>query len=239
MPRPKRFDLPGIPQHVVQRGNNRQNVFFAPESRRAYLQWLSEGAKRYGLEVHAYCLMTNHVHLLVTPRRKAAIGRTLQHLGRHYVGSINCIQGRTGTLWEGRYKASVVDSECYLLSCYRYIELNPVRAGIVPHPREYPWSSYRANAEGKGSDRVAPHSLYLALGETPQSRMRAYAELFRDALDPGAEALIRNALEHNHVVGGEDFRAKLERLTKRRVSATCRGRPPKSDAQSDEAERSK
>ena len=238
MPRPKRFDLPGIPQHVVQRGNNRQKVFFAPEDRRAYLKWLSEGAKRYGLEVHAYCLMTNHVHVLVTPRRKAAIGRTLQHLGRHYVGYINCIQGRTGTLWEGRYKASVVDDERYLLSCYRYIELNPVRAEMVTHPREYAWSSYRVNGEGEASDLIAPHALYLALGATFESRMSGYRELFSHALGPGVEASIRDALAHNHFVGGEGFRAKLEQLTGRRVSASYRGRPLKADPQAQEPERS-
>lgn len=239
MPRPKRFDLPGIPQHVVQRGNNRQNVFFAPEDRRAYLKWLTEGPKRYGLEVHAYCLMTNHVHLLAMPRRKASIGRSLQHLGRHYVGYINCIRGRTGTLWEGRYKASVVDSERYLLSCYRYIELNPVRAEMVMHPREYAWSSYRVNAEGEASDLIVPHALYLALGATFESRMRGYQDFFRHALDPDVEASIRDALAHNHFVGGEDFRAKLEHLTGRRVSASWRGRPPKLDARPDEPEQSK
>ncbi|MDH3380271.1 MAG: transposase, partial [Gammaproteobacteria bacterium] len=227
MPRPKRLDIPGIPQHVVQRGNNRQKVFYAPEHRKAYLKWLAEGAKRYGLAIHAYCLMTNHVHLLVTPERKGSIGRTFQHLGRHYVGYINCRQGRTGTLWEGRYKASVIDSESYLLSCYRYIELNPVRAEMVAHPRDYPWSSYRANAEGEGEHVIVPHPLYLGLGATDASRMRAYRDLFRDALDPDVEATIRDAISHNHHLGGEDFRVKLEQLAGRPVSASSRGRPAK------------
>ncbi|HSS64435.1 MAG TPA: transposase [Gammaproteobacteria bacterium] len=137
MPRPKRFDLPGIPEHVVQRGNNRRNVLFRPEDRRACLEWLSKGAKRYGLEVHACCLMTSHVHLPVRPERKLAIARTIRHLEWHDAGDINCTHRRTGTLWEGRYEASVVDSERYLPSGYRCIELNPVRVGLVPHPCDY------------------------------------------------------------------------------------------------------
>jgi putative transposase len=147
MPRKPRFFLPGVSAHVVQRGNNRQAVFYDDADYLTYLDWLEEGAKRYGCVIHAYVMMTNHVHLLATPQEKESISRLLQHVGRRYVPYINHTYGRSGTLWEGRFKASIVHASEYLLACYRYIELNPVRAGMVKTPRGYRWSSYRANAQ--------------------------------------------------------------------------------------------
>ena len=137
MPRKPRFQLPGIPAHVVQRGNNRQAIFFDDADHRAYLSWLHEGLKRYGCELHAYVLMTNHVHFLLTPDTRDGISRLIQYVGRHYVPYINHSYGRTGTLWEGRYKASLVQEEHYLLMCMRYIEMNPVRAQMVRSPAQY------------------------------------------------------------------------------------------------------
>ena len=149
MPRQLRYNLPGIPQHVIQRGNNRQATFFSDEDYMRYLADLKSACDQHQCEVHAYVLMTNHVHLLMTPHNGDGIAKTMQSLGRRYVVYINQTYRRTGTLWEGRYKAALIDSENYLLTCYRYIELNPVRAeGMVDHPGKYRWSSYRANALG-------------------------------------------------------------------------------------------
>lgn len=162
MPRKPRFTLPGIPQHIIQRGNNREPCFFAEEDYRRYLDDLAEVAEKHGCRIHAYVLMTNHVHLLMTPAREHSISDTMQALGRRYVYYINKTYRRTGTLWEGRYKASLIDTEAYLLTCMRYIELNPVRATMVEHPGEYQWSSYAANAQGTTNPRITPHPVYLA-----------------------------------------------------------------------------
>ena len=147
MPRKPRFNIVGIPQHVIQRGNNREPCFYSEQDYQRYLKDLSDSAKKHDCRIHAYVLMTNHVHLLVTPMVEHGISNMMQALGRRYVYYINKNYQRSGTLWEGRYKASLIDSERYLLTCMRYIELNPVRAKMVEHPGEYPWSSYQANAQ--------------------------------------------------------------------------------------------
>jgi len=157
MPRKRRFFLPDVPVHVVQRGNNRQAVFFDDDDYRTYLSWLGGAASANGCAIHAYALMTNHVHLLMTPSEADAVSATLQDLGRHFVPYINHCYQRTGTLWEGRFRASMVQEEDYLLTCYRYIELNPVRAAMVQRPEDYPWSSNRANAMGAADLLVTPH----------------------------------------------------------------------------------
>ncbi len=173
MPGKQGFFLPGLPAHLVKRGNNRQAVFYDDSYYRAYLGWLVEGAQRYGCEIHAYVLMTNHVHLLLTPRDRDSISRLLQYVGRRYVPYVNHRYGRTGTLWEGRFKASVIDASEYLLRCYRYIELNPVRAGMVDAARGYRWSSYRANTQGAADPAVSPHEVYLGLGKDGRARGQA------------------------------------------------------------------
>lgn len=183
MPRQPRPDLAGVPQHVVQRGNDRQPCFYVADDYRRYLGGLRESATRYGCVVHAYVLMTNHVHLLVTPSSVGAVSRMMQWLGRQYVGYINGRYRRTGTLWEGRYKSCLVDTERYLLTCYRYIELNPVRAAMVADPADYAWSSYRANAQALADPLVVPHAEYLRLGADAPERCVAYRYLFEDALD--------------------------------------------------------
>ena len=160
MARLPRLDLPGIPQHIVQRGNDRQACFADAADYLRYRQELGEAALRYDCALHAYVLMTNHVHLLTTPREPGGVSRMMQAIGRRYVGSFNARYRRTGTLWEGRFKSALVDSEHYVLACYRYIELNPVRAGIVTSPREYRWSSHARNAHGTHEQKVKgrPHT---------------------------------------------------------------------------------
>ena len=164
MPRPRRIDAPGYPQHVVQRGNNRQRVFFADGDRVAYLRLLCHHADQQHCRVHAYVLMDNHVHLLATPDLCGGLSRMMQAVNRTYVRRVNDRQGRTGTLWEGRFHSTVVDTDRYLLACQRYIELNPVRAGKVAHPGDYRWSSYRANARGRPNALLEPHSAFERMG---------------------------------------------------------------------------
>ena len=164
MARHGRYFLADQPLHVIQRGNNRSAIFFGIEDYEHYRDWLAEAAAEYGCLIHAYVLMTNHVHLLVTPERAESLPRAMQSLGRRYVRAINAAQRRSGTLWEGRYRAAPIDSEAYFLACCRYIELNPVRACMVAHPADYRWSSYRAHAHGAEDALVSDHPLYHALG---------------------------------------------------------------------------
>ena len=229
MPRLPRFNLPDIPQHVIQRGNNRQKCFFGPDDYRFYLDCLREASSATGCDVHAYVLMTNHVHLLLTPRRDRAVSRLMQSLGRRYVQHVNRHKRRTGTLWEGRYRASPVESEPYLLACHRYIELNPVRARrMVKRPEEYLWSSHHANAYGEGDGWLVSHPLYQGLGRTPAARQRAYRQLFDIALEPGVIREIRESVKQGVVLGGETFREQIEDASSIRATPANRGRPRKS-----------
>jgi len=225
MPRKQRFFLPGVPAHLVQRGNNRQAVFYDDSDYRAYLGWLVEGAQRYGCAIHAYVLMTNHVHLLLTPRDRDSISRVLQYVGRRYVPYVNHRYGRTGTLWEGRFKASVIDASEYLLRCYRYIELNPVRAGMVDSPRGYRWSSHRANAQGAADPAVSPHEVYLGLGKDAQTRRAAYRQWFRGHVEEQHIDEIRACLQTGTPLGNDRFRGDIERALKVKVGQASRGRP--------------
>lgn len=226
MPRKPRFALPGVPQHVIQRGNNRDPCFFAAQDYRRYLEDLNVARERHGCHLHAYVLMTNHVHLLLTPLgAQGCIGGMMQTLGRRYVRFVNETYRRTGTLWEGRYKACLIDSEPYLLSCMRYIELNPVRAGIVRHASEYRWSSYGANAQGRGDPLITPHCLYTALGSSAAKRQAAYRELFRSHLDDAFVHEIRDALNHELVLGRSRFKDRIEATTQRQTRLGTPGRP--------------
>jgi putative transposase len=212
MPRQPRPDLAGIAQHVVQRGIDRQACFFSVEDYRCYLTGLRQAASRYACHVHAYVLMTNHVHLLVTPEKVGAVSRMMQWLGRHYVGYVNARYRRTGTLWEGRFKSCLVDSERYLLTCYRYIELNPVRAGMVEQPHDYRWSSYHANALGEPHPMLVPHASYLELGVDAVSRQQAYRDLFREGLDEAQLAEIRAYVQQQRALGGPRFQSQIEAM---------------------------
>ena len=226
MPRLPRFNLPGVPQHVIQRGNNRQACFFDEDDYLFYLECVQTAAAASSCDVHAYVLMTNHVHLLVTPHQDHAVSRMMQSVGRRYVGRINRRHKRTGTLWEGRYRASPVESEHYLLACYRYIELNPVRAqGIADTPDDYRWSSYHANALGRGDAWLTPHSLYNALGHSPAARQSAYRELFRIPLTVETASEIRLSAHQGVVLGSEVFRERMAQSLNIRATPGQRGRP--------------
>jgi putative transposase len=225
MSRKPRFVLPGVPQHVIQRGHNREPCFFAEEDYQRYLHDVHEAALRNELQIHAYVLMTNHVHLLVTPKQPFSVMHTMQDLGRKYVRYINHSYKRTGGLWEGRYKASLVDSEAYLLTCMRYIEMNPVRAGMVEHPGEYRWSSYGINGNGKPNGILTRHPLYLSLGQDNAAREQAYRELFRHQLDSSELHSVREALNQELVLGREDFKEKIEIMLQRQVRPGVGRRP--------------
>jgi len=225
MPRKPRFNLQGVPQHVIQRGNNREPCFYSEGDYRRYLNDLHESADKFGCCIHAYVLMTNHVHLLITPMVKYGVPQMMQALGRRYVYYFNKTYKRTGTLWEGRYKSSLVDSDRYLLTCMCYIELNPVRAAMVEHPGEYKWSSYQANAQGVADSLIEPHPLYTQLGQTDEIRQSAYRELFRCHADADTLHEIREALNHEVVLGRSYFKDRIEELTKRQARLGQPGRP--------------
>ena len=225
MPRRSRITAAEVPVHIIQRGNNRGACFFADADYELYLTQLQLLAAQFDCAVHAYCLMTNHVHLLLTPRQADGSALLMKHLGQRYVQHVNRSYRRSGTLWEGRFRSCLVDSEHYLLACYRTIELNPHRAGMVSHPRIYRWSSYRINAEGKASDLIKPHDQYVQLGRGAQQRREAYRALFRDALDAAVVNDIRVATNGGFVLGAARFRDKIAAKLGRRVIPGQPGRP--------------
>jgi len=227
MPRRPRLVLPEIPLHLIQRGNNRQICFVTDDDCRFYLECLGEYAETTGCRIHAYVLMSNHVHLLVTPESAGAVGALMKRLGQRYVQYFNRTWKRSGTLWEGRFRSCLAQDEAYVLACYRYIELNPVRAGMVEHPDQYRWSSYDANAQGADSRLLIPHADYLALGSSPETRRRAYRELFRCQLDSGLVDEIRGATNGNYVLGNDRFRKQVEVALQQRTTRGRPGRPRK------------
>ena len=225
MPRCPRTHLDGMPLHIVQRGHNREPCFFAEDDYSSYLHWLDQALKETGCALHAYVLMTNHVHLLLTPNSAETVPKLIISLGRRYVQYINRCYRRTGTLWDSRYKSSLVQAETYLLTCQRYIELNPVRAAMVDDPAHYRWTSYRANALGQPDARLTPHPVYRALGRGDKERQAAYRTLFRSYLDRAAIDDIRLALAQGQPIGNSRFHARIEQMTGIRREARPRGRP--------------
>lgn len=225
MARLPRLSLPGIPQHVVQQGNNLQTCFFTGSDYDYYLDCLREGTEKYDVMVHAYSLLANHLHLLMTPSSEAGISRLMQYLGRRFVRYINDTYQRSGTLWEGRYHASLIDSDNYLLSCQCYIELSPVRLGMVDDPREYPWSSYHYNAFGERDALIVPHAQYLALGQSKDTRHSRYRKLCFSR--PGKDLIssIEEAAQGNRVLGSEDFIDQIEQIFAISVRKHQPGRP--------------
>ncbi len=223
MARLLRICPPGIPQHIIQRGNNRAVCFAAAEDFAAYAHWLHESSERYGVAIHAWVFMTNHVHILATPLEPGSISRMMQRVGRHYVRYFNKAYQRTGTLWEGRFKSCVVDAEGYLLICQRYIELNPVRANMVSGPADYRWSSYRSNGQGKPSRIWTPHEAYLRLGKSGRERMLAYQALFGAHIDGALLNDIRGSVNKGLALGNEQFKEQIEALTGQRVTPRKRG----------------
>ena len=227
MPKRPRIHLPGFPLHVIQRGHNRDACFFAEDNYLAYREWLGEAIKTAGCQLHAYVQMTNHVHLLLTPPEPEAIPRLMISLGRRYVQYINKTYRRTGTLWDSRYKSSLVQAEEYLLRCQRYIELNPVRAGMVDDPAHYRWSSYRANGLGQVDSLLTPHAVYSDLGPNNTDRLDTYRALFRPELDAVAITDIRMALDQGQTLGDSRFLDQIERAIGLRRAPRPRGRPRK------------
>ena len=225
MPRRARIAISGIPWYIIQRGNNRSACFYADEDYQRYLDTMKEVAERYGCCIHAYVLMTNHVHLLLTPKRKDSASLFMKHLGQRYVQYVNRTYRRSGTLWEGRFRSCLTQTEDYVLACYRYIELNPVRANRVTHPRDYRWSSYRANGEGKPCPLLRPHLEYSRLGRDAGERRMAYRALFKAHMDMAEVNKIRQATAGNYALGDKRFQVEIERMLKRRVMPCKSGRP--------------
>jgi putative transposase len=225
MARLPRLTLAGYPHHVIQRGNNRQPIFASAADYKALLALLEESAKKFDVAVHAYVLMSNHFHLLATPQTAEGLPKMMQAVGRSYVRYFNDAQGRSGTLWEGRYKSSVIQSERYLLACMAYIDLNPLRAGLVAAPQDYPWSSHMHYLGARLDRLVTPHALYWELGNTPFAREAAYAELVQSGVNPVQQAALTDATLRGWALGEADFVADLQKRTTRRVSKTSAGRP--------------
>jgi len=225
MARQPRLDLPGVPQHIVQRGNNRAACFFDDSHRRRYLALLGDAAAASEVAVHAYVLMTNHVHLLATPPRAGAISALMQAVGRRYVQWVNARRNRTGTLFDGRFKSGLVQSERHLLCTYRYIELNPVRAGLVANATDYRWSSYAANALGEPDRLIQPHPLFDELGATIEQRRRRYRAFVAEGVSDDEAEAIRSHVKQGRVFGTAAFQEQVARQTGLRVRVTRRGRP--------------
>jgi putative transposase len=225
MPRKPRFFLPDIPVHIIIRGNNRQVVFTEKEDNLVFMEWLGEGLEYSCSRLHAYVLMSNHVHLLVSAGEGGNISRLPHSIGRKYVPFFNRKYGCTGTIWEGRFKASSIDSENYLLVCYRYIEMNPVRAGMVGSPEKYRWSSYRANALGEDESILSPHRLCQQLGADNAKWQSSYRELFTDVLDCEVMGHIRASVQTGTPLGNNKFKADVEKLLGTKVGQARQGRP--------------
>ena len=227
MARPHRVEVPGVPLHVIQRGNNRASCFTGDIDRRFYLKCLGECASSRGCSIHAYVLMDNHVHLLLTPAETGAASAMLQDLGRRYVRNFNLVHERTGTLWEGRFKSNLIDSERYYLTCHRYIELNPVRAGMVSAPGDYPWSSHRHYASATFNHLITEHGIYRDLGRSPEERRQAFLDRFRDEVEVER---IRTSVNRGWALGSDEFVTRMESVTGRTLRPAHRGRPRKDEA---------
>ena len=228
MARLPRFILPGQPQHVILRGNNRSEIFCAEADYGFYLEKLKQACDKHGCAVHAYVLMPNHVHLLITPQGEDSLSKTMQTVGRYYVQYFNYCYRRSGTLFEGRYKATLVDSESYLLTCMRYIELNPVRANMVADPADYPWSSYHHNALEQDNELLVPHTEYQNLGGDTEQRQIAYRSLFASHVPEQAIADIRDATNKAWALGNDHFKQRIQEQLNRRVEPKARGGDRKS-----------
>lgn len=225
MARQPRLNLPSYPHHVIQRGNNRQPIFFAPKDYEVFLECLLEAKRKCHARLFAYVLMTNHVHLLMEPEHEGDLGRFMQSVGRRYVRYINDTYERTGTLWEGRFKSAIVSRDEYLITCSRYIELNPVRAGMVRHPREYAWSSYHGRAMGRPDHLLDEDAWYVTLGDSPQARAAVYANWLEASISDNEWDRIRTATQQGRVVGSEAFQEAIGTQAGRRLIGETRGRP--------------
>lgn len=221
MPRQPRLIVPDLAVHIVQRGNNRMTCFGQEGDYLVYLALLRQASVNFGCAIHAYCLMSNHIHLLLTPTKPDACTALMHALAQQYAQYFNRTHQRTGTLWEGRFRSCIVESARYVLACHRYIELNPVRAGIVPRPEDYAWSSYAANSGVRIDPIVSPHAEILALAPS------AYTRLLMEAVDAEFLGEIREATNGGYPLGGEEFKSTL---SGRKLIRGRSGRPPKADA---------
>lgn len=227
MPRKPRFYLPGVPVHLVQRGHSRSPVFFEAQDYATYAHWVKESSEKYDVSVHAFVLMTNHVHLLVTPTLSNNVSLFMQFIGRRYVPYINHKYGKTGSIWEGRYKASLVQEDKYFLTVMRYIEMNPVRASMVDLPGHYPWSSYCHNAGIRRISFIRSHPVYIALGKTDRKRCVAYQKLFEGHLCSDDMRRIDESWLTGTPLGNDSFKGEVEQRLKCKVGQVRRGRPLK------------
>jgi len=227
MPRKPRYYLPDVPVHIVQRGHSREPIFFEAQDYATYAYWLGEGAQKYDVAIHAFVFMTNHIHLLVTPEDGIQISRLMQFIGRRYVPYLNHKYGRSGSAWEGRYKASLVQDEAYLFTVMRYIELNPVRAAMVVRPGQYRWSSFCHNAGVREISFLRFHSLYEKLGKTREDRHRAYCYMFEGTMDEADIKLIRESWQSGTPLGNDWFKERVQQRLQCKVGYARRGRPAK------------
>lgn len=228
MPRHPRLVLIGYPHHIILRGNNRSAIFYNDADKHFFIAYLLGAKGKTNSKIYAYCLMTNHVHLLIEPTDEHGLGNMIQSLGRKYVRYINQTYGRTGTLWEGRFKSSPVSKDAYFLACCRYIELNPVRAGMVKQPKDYVWSSYNFRAEGKRDKVLDEDPIYKSLGKTAEERQSKYKEWFRKSISEDELNLIRLATQKGGVIGNREFLDKISKSLGKSVTLRPRGRPRKS-----------
>lgn len=225
MARLPRLTLPGYPHHVIQRGNNRQPIFASTADYQTLLNLLDENARKFGVALHAYVLMNNHFHLLATPSSANGLPQMMQAVGRRYVRYFNDSQRRSGTLWEGRYKSTLIQTDRYLLTCMAYIDLNPVRAGLVAQARDYPWSSH-GHYTGQRTDKlITPHSLFWELGNTPFAREARYADWVHSGISGGQVVALTDSALRGWALGEPDFVADLQKRTQRRVAKSTAGRP--------------
>ncbi len=228
MPRYPRAFLPGIPLHIVQRGHNRQPVFVNASDYRYYLQNLMEVKVERNIRLLAYCLMTNHVHLVILPDEDAkAVSKLMRVLAARQTRHVNKLENRSGTLWEGRYKASLIDTDEYLLACCRYVDLNPVRARIVAEPQDYVWSGYQGRTGLTNDPLLDDHCIFSALGPTRTACARSYAEFVKSGIGDDELAFIRQSVQRNQLTGGSRFKATIEARLGRRLSNKAQGRPRK------------
>lgn len=225
MARLPRLTVPGYPHHIIQRGNNRQAIFSESADYELLLHLIDEHARKQRVAVHGYVLMSNHFHLLATPETAEGIPQLMQSVGRRYVRNYNMRQGRTGTLWEGRYKSTLIQAERYLLNCMAYMDLNPVRAGMVADPGDYRWSSYLHYIGRQHDKLITPHPLYWELGNTPFARDQAYADLVRAGVSDQQQRALTDATLRGWALGEPDYVADLQRRTERRVQKAAAGRP--------------
>ena len=225
MARLPRLTVPGYPHHIIQRGNNRQTIFSTAADYQLLLSLLDENAHKFGVALHAYVLMGNHFHVLATPTTQQGLPQMMQAVGRRYVRYFNDRQGRTGTLWEGRYRSTLIDRDRYLLACMAYIDLNPVRAGLVSDPKDYPWSSHGHHVGLRPDRLITPHPLYWALGNTPFAREAAYADLVTAGISAEQQHGLTQSALGGWALGDEKFVADLQTRTERRVQKRQAGRP--------------